>query len=127
MQFQIVLPALTSGFFAVNVLNINNLRDINSDKAAGKKTIPVRYGLAFGIKYHQVLIVVGIVLALIFSTIGNFSFYKLLPILSFPFLFKILTGISIQDSPQTVDTFLKKMALTSLLFTLLFGLGQLLV
>lgn len=125
-ELYIILPALTSGFFAVTVLNINNLRDLNSDKAAGKKTIPVRYGLAFGVKYHQVLIISGVLLSFIFSFTGNFSWFKLLPILSFPFLLHLLTGISVKDSPQKIDSFLKKMALTSLLYTILFGVGQIL-
>ncbi|MES2798349.1 MAG: 1,4-dihydroxy-2-naphthoate octaprenyltransferase, partial [Bacteroidota bacterium] len=59
-QFNIILPALTSGFFAVAVLNINNLRDIDSDKLATKKTIPVRFGKSFGIKYHRFLVFGGL-------------------------------------------------------------------
>ena len=39
-----VLPALSCGFFATAVLNVNNIRDIESDTAAGKRSIPVRIG-----------------------------------------------------------------------------------
>ena len=40
----LLLPATSCGLFAVGVLNINNIRDIESDKATGKNSIPVRLG-----------------------------------------------------------------------------------
>jgi 1,4-dihydroxy-2-naphthoate polyprenyltransferase len=125
MNYSILLPALTSGCFATAVLNINNLRDIESDTKAGKKTIPVRFGIKTGVVYHQTLILMGLFCALMYLVKGDFSIYKLLPLLSLPFLFRIATGISPQDSPQKIDTFLKKMALSSLLFSMLFGIAVL--
>lgn len=37
-----------SGFISMCVLLINNLRDINSDRAVGKRTLPVRFGKKAG-------------------------------------------------------------------------------
>jgi 1,4-dihydroxy-2-naphthoate polyprenyltransferase len=126
LNYAIILPAFTSGFFATAVLNINNLRDIDSDNNAGKKTIPVRYGKVFGINYHKILIFLGIIFSIIYALNEHISIFKLLPMLSIPFLYKIFSGIKETDSPQKIDSFLKKMALSSLLFTILFGLGEIL-
>ncbi len=122
-DFGILLPALTSGLFATAVLNINNLRDIESDKLAGKKTIPVRFGKAFGVKYHRFLIFGGILAASIFTILNYQSPVQLIYLLPIPILFQIGKGIKPEDSPQQIDTYLKKMALSSLLFSVVFGLG----
>lgn len=59
-----LIPAIGQGFWAVAVLNLNNLRDIDSDLNAGKKTIPVRLGLKGGKIYHLILMAVaGFILA----------------------------------------------------------------
>lgn len=126
LNISIILPALSSGFFAATVLNINNLRDIDSDKIAGKKTIPVRYGKRFGIRYHKFSIISGLFCAVIFNVMNYKSPIQFLFLLAVPFFYKILIGFGEKDSPQKIDTFLKKMALTSLLFSVLFGLGQVL-
>ena len=47
-----ILPATTLGLFMAGVLNINNIRDIISDKAAGKRSIPVRIGRPNAVLYH---------------------------------------------------------------------------
>src|SRR5690606_23414410 len=48
MEFSpiLILPAMSLGFFSAAVLNINNIRDIDSDTKAGKKSVPVRIGKA---------------------------------------------------------------------------------
>jgi 1,4-dihydroxy-2-naphthoate polyprenyltransferase len=125
-DFSIILPAISSGFFAATVLNINNLRDIDSDKIAGKKTIPVRYGKRFGIRYHKFSILSGILCAVIYNFLNYKSPVQFLFLLAIPIFYKIITGFGVNDTPQKIDTFLKKMALTSLLFSVLFGLGQVL-
>lgn len=125
ISLDLILPALSSGFFATAVLNINNLRDIDSDKAASKKTIPVRFGKVFGIKYHRFLIFGGLFSAILYSIFNYNSIYQFVFLFSVPFLYLIANGIKPADEPQKIDTFLKKMALTSLLFSLLFGVGLL--
>ena len=43
-SWRVLWLSLPAGFLAVNVLLVNNIRDIESDMAAGKKTITVRIG-----------------------------------------------------------------------------------
>lgn len=43
----VVLAGLAAGLFSVAILTVNNLRDIVQDRAAGKKTLPVRFGVRF--------------------------------------------------------------------------------
>ncbi len=47
--------AISSGLLAVSVLNINNMRDIETDKAAGKKTLATKLGLMKALLYQKTL------------------------------------------------------------------------
>lgn len=119
-----VLPALSCGFFSMGVLNINNIRDIESDRKAGKFSIPVRIGREKAVAYHWFLIVGGIVSALLFVILNYQSPWQLLFVASIPLFIK--NGLSVQQKPSgQLDPYLKQLALSTLLFVLLFGLGQL--
>jgi 1,4-dihydroxy-2-naphthoate octaprenyltransferase len=120
-----VLPALSCGFFSMGVLNINNIRDIESDKKAGKYSIPVRIGRENAIAYHWFLLIGGMVSTLMFALLTYHSPLQLLFLLSFPFF--IVNGVTVQHKPSDqLDPYLKQLALSTLLFVLLFGVGQVL-
>lgn len=115
-----VLPALSCGFFATGVLNINNIRDIESDTRAGKKTIPARLGREAAIKYHWFLLIAGMTSILLFSILKEQ--YAVLYILCFPLF--LINGIKVSKLINP-DHMLKQMSLSTLAFVLLFGVGQL--
>lgn len=114
-----LLPALSCGFFATGVLNINNIRDIESDTRAGKKTIPARLGRETAIKYHWFLLIAGMASILLFSILKEQ--YIILYVLCFPLFF--INGIKVSKLPNP-DPMLKQMSLSTLAFVLLFGIGQ---
>ncbi|HLZ17625.1 MAG TPA: 1,4-dihydroxy-2-naphthoate polyprenyltransferase [Cyclobacteriaceae bacterium] len=120
-----ILPALSCGFFSIAVLNINNIRDIESDRQAGKFSIPVRIGKEKAIQYHWVLLWSGVLCALTFVILLYRSPLQFLFLLSVPLL--VINGRSVAKLPsEKLDPFLKQMALSTLLFVLLFGIGGLL-
>lgn len=43
----VLVAGLAPGLFSVAILTVNNLRDIEQDARAGKKTLPVRFGRTF--------------------------------------------------------------------------------
>lgn len=115
-----ILPALSCGLFATGVLNINNIRDIESDSRAGKKTIPSRLGKQNAIVYHWFLLTLGMLSVLVFSFLqgeNNFQY-----IICFPLFF--VNGFKVSRLPNP-DPMLKQMALSTLAFVLVFGLAQL--
>lgn len=114
-----LLPALSCGFFATGVLNINNIRDIESDTRAGKKTIPARLGRETAIRYHWFLLIAGMASILLFSMLKEQ--YIILYVLCFPLFF--INGIKVSKLPNP-DPMLKQMSLSTLAFVLLFGIGQ---
>jgi 1,4-dihydroxy-2-naphthoate polyprenyltransferase len=120
---EIFLPAISIGFFSAGVLNLNNMRDIVNDRNSGKKTVVVRMGSARSKIYHSWLILTGLLTSVIFIAMFGKSTVQWLFLLSFPLFLTDLIQISKITSPQKFDPFLKKLSLTTLLFTVLFGLG----
>ncbi len=54
-----LIPAIGMGLLATGVLNVNNVRDIESDTLAGKKSIPVIIGRNAALIYHSMLLGFG--------------------------------------------------------------------
>ncbi|MFZ1809447.1 MAG: 1,4-dihydroxy-2-naphthoate polyprenyltransferase [Cyclobacteriaceae bacterium] len=120
-----LLPAMSCGFFSMGVLNINNIRDIESDREAGKFSLPVRIGRDKAITYHWFLIIGGLSTAIAFAVINYSTVWQLLFLITVPFF--LVNGVSVSRKPsKELDPYLKQMALSTLLFVLLFGVGILL-
>jgi 1,4-dihydroxy-2-naphthoate octaprenyltransferase len=125
-NWDLLLPATSCGLFAVAVLNINNIRDIESDRATGKNSIPVRLGREKAVLYHWSILSIGMLCVLIY-TVQHFSNYtSLLFLLSFPLFIKNGLAISRLKKASELDPYLKQMALSTLLFVILFGIGLIL-
>jgi 1,4-dihydroxy-2-naphthoate octaprenyltransferase len=117
LNFVNIFPAIACGALATGVLNINNIRDIKSDKIAGKITIPVRLGERPAKQYHWFLLNISII-----STLFYVSFEGAKPwyLLAFPLI--LLNGIQVSKSSNP-DPYLKTLSLTTLLFVVLFGIS----
>ncbi|MFD2033503.1 1,4-dihydroxy-2-naphthoate polyprenyltransferase [Belliella marina] len=121
-DWTILLPAMSLGFFSAAVLNINNIRDIESDTKAGKKSIPVRIGKKAGIQYNWALIIGGNLAIVLFAIFQSF-YWALLPLLVAPIMFRVAIGVSKGENPAMIDPYLKKMAISTLLWVVAFALG----
>lgn len=120
LQFdpKVLLPATACGALAAGVLNINNIRDINSDQKAGKITIPVLLGRKKAIVYHWILLLGAMGCAITFMSLrGGGTWYYWL---SFPLL--LLNGVQVSRNLNP-DPYLKTLSLTSVAFVILFGLS----
>lgn len=124
INWMVLLPALSCGLFSIGVLNINNIRDIESDQKAGKYSIPVRIGKQNAAIYHIAISLVGVLSAVVFVILNYVAVWQLLFLLTSPFLYSINVAVLNKPSDQ-LDPYLKKMAISTLLFVLLFGIGLL--
>lgn len=124
INWMYVLPSISCGFFSMAVLNINNIRDIESDKAAGKYSVPVRLGKEKAIVYHLFLLTGGFASAAVFVSLQFHSVWQFLFVLTLPLLYKNAKAVTLLPSDQ-LDPYLKQMALSTLLFVVLFGVGSL--
>lgn len=126
LLWQVFLPALGCGLLAVAVLNINNLRDVEQDRKAGKNTLIVRIGSQRGRIYHLLLLVAAMISYLIFALNTFDHWYQFLFLLSIPILIKHGLFVLRHQAPVELRASLGQMAGLALLTNLLFSIGVIL-
>ena len=114
-----LLPALAIGLLSVGVLNLNNLRDFDSDKKVQKNTLVVHIGFVQGKIYHYILLILAFLSILVFVTMNFSGWRMLLPLSAFLPIFVHLKNIYNIDKPQLIDPELKKLALSTFLLAVL--------
>jgi len=121
-----ILAGCAMGFLACAILVLNNLRDIQTDSAAGKKTLATRIGLE-RTRVLLVALVCGAFAAPVAAVALNLAAIpSLLVLLAIPpAVIPVRIAFSNQAGPPLVGG-LKRMAVAELIFALLFALGLLL-
>lgn len=126
IDWTIFLPALSVGFLSVGVLHLNNMRDYNSDIRSGKNTIAVKLGLKNSKLYYSFLIMGSLILALVYVFYHWQSVWQLLFLLAYiPLILQLLRVVKNKE-PKALDPELKKLAIGTFIFSIVFGLGQIL-
>ncbi len=123
LDWKLILPAMTCGFFATAVLNINNMRDIESDSLAGKYSIPVRIGMKNALAYHGIMLFGGFLLSVVFVFLNYKSPFQFLFLFSLPLFVKNFFGVKNSATSKQMDPYLKQLAISTLIFVILFGTG----
>ncbi len=114
-------PAIAIGLLSVAVLNLNNMRDIENDRIAGKNTLVVKMGLEKAKKYHYTLISIALVSFIFFSGMIAIKMYIYLPITLV--LAMHLKTVKKSKKYEDFDPELKKVALSTFALSLLFCLA----
>lgn len=116
---------LQVGFHCAVLIAINNLRDVRGDARAGKKTLPVRFGVTFA-RYE-----IGLLLLMPFLI--NFYWWKnqalwaaVLGFLALPLALSIAWKIFTTEPSPIYNQFLGQSALVHLSFGLMTSLGLIL-
>lgn len=121
-DWSIIFPAVSLGFFSTSVLNINNIRDITADTKAGKKSIPVRVGRKKAVIYNWMLILGGNFSLVVFA-IANQTLGCLFALATLPIMASVGKSVASKTEARELDPYLKKMAISTLLWVMAFGFG----
>ncbi|WP_049634430.1 1,4-dihydroxy-2-naphthoate polyprenyltransferase [Yersinia aldovae] len=119
----VMLPATACGLLATAVLNINNLRDIENDKANGKNTLAVRLGPVVARYYHTLLIVAAIFCLTLFTILYLHNWAGWLFILAIPLLAKHVRLVLHDPTATGMRPMLEHMVKAALLTNILFAVG----
>jgi 1,4-dihydroxy-2-naphthoate octaprenyltransferase len=122
-ELSALLPAMSIGFFSAAVLNLNNMRDLENDGKSGKNTLVVKIGLPKAKKYHITILSIGMLTSIFYVVQNDFKLINLIFILSFiPFLIHLRKVVQIKEN-KAFDPELKKVALSTFLFSILFWIS----
>ena len=125
-RWDLLLPASSIGFLSVGVLNMNNMRDYEADKKAGKRTIVVAMGERNAAFYHLFLIVGAIVLTVIYTFLNYHSVWQWLFLLCTPLLFLNLRKVFTYQNGSELYPELPRVSMSALAFSLMFLVGVIL-
>ncbi len=120
LDFSVLLPATAMGFLSNAVLNINNMRDFENDKASGKNSLVVKLGLKNAFVYHCLLIGLAFICLTVFLFLKKAPYYSFAFLLLFPLFFRELKAIK-KTKPELLDPFLGRQVGLSFLLVLVYG------
>lgn len=122
LDLLLLLPATSIGFLSVGVLNLNNMRDEESDRKSGKNTLVVKNGGAWAKKYHYFLIVSAMLMVVVFAILNNFHFDQYIFLVAYFPLTSHLMTVYRNKNPKLLDPELKKLAISTFLLSVLLAL-----
>jgi len=117
-----VAAAIPVGCLITAILVVNNLRDIPTDAAAGKRTLAVILGRDRTALEYVLLVTVAFI-APLFLAAGLARWPVLLPILSLPLASPLIARVRSFTEPRQLNPVLKGTARLALVHSLLFGAG----
>ena len=123
-DWQMILPATAVGLFSVAVLNLNNMRDIESDAESGKHTLALKMGFKKAMIYEIILLQLPLILILTYMMVYEIrSYYAYIFIILFLPLMALRRRIMETKEPKNLDPYLKQVAIMCFAMSLLTGIG----
>ena len=119
-SWSLLLPAVTIGCFSVGVLNVNNIRDMESD-AATRITLPLKIGEVNAKIFQSVLIALGWLSMVLFTLITYTSLWNLLYFITLP-LFMIHMNMVWKRQGKALDPALPLLVISTFVFAILAGI-----
>lgn len=118
----VFLIAAAMGFLSTAILVVNNLRDIETDKAGGKKTLSVLLGRTFTKWEYWTLIVLGYIIPVVLWLTGYSNPWIFLAFLSMPFAIRACLNVN-RLTGRALNGVLAETGRHELIYALFMGLG----
>lgn len=117
-----IWAAVPVGALATAILVVNNLRDIETDRVAGKRTLAVRWGERGALAEYALLLAVAYAVPVALFARGHGTTTILLPLLTLPLGVGLVRAVA-RERGRALNPLLKRTALLLLAYGLLFALG----
>lgn len=124
-SWRALAASLPVGALATAILVVNNVRDIESDERAGKRTLAVRLGRRGGCLEYAALVLGSYALLPLFWVGGWSSLLVLAPWITLPWALSLLHTLWTHGNGSSLNAALGGTAQLGLVFSLLFSLGLL--
>ena len=124
-----VIAAIPAGALITAILVVNNLRDIPTDAAAGKRTLAVILGRRWTAVEYELLLAVAYAVPLALGLLGSVVLVSpwpitvALPLLTTPMAVPLVRTVRGFNQPRELNAVLKGTARLALAFALLFAAG----
>ncbi len=126
-SWDMLLPGTATGMMSMAVLNLNNMRDIESDKLSGKNSFALRIGFKNAMIYEMILLQLPLILILMFLAVNGFfqtqNYYVFMVMILMLPLMKIRRQIMAVKNPRELDPFLKQVGIMTFMMAVLTAVG----
>jgi 1,4-dihydroxy-2-naphthoate octaprenyltransferase len=126
LQWEAFALAVPVGLLAAGILVVNNIRDIDTDRRAGKRTLAVRLGREQTRQMFAVIVYLAYVLAPVTWLFGPLSAWLLLPWLTLPLAAGIVRTVRNHTDGPSLNESLARTGMLQLAFCMLLAAGLLL-
>ena len=123
LSFEVLLASFAMGCLACAILVLNNLRDLEKDKSAGKITLAVKIGDSQTRRFYQGLIFTPLLIAL---ALVPTSFYFLFAFLALPQILKVTASIRTGASGSALIELLERTGKIQIIYSIAISLASLL-
>jgi len=123
INLSVILAGLSPGLISTALLSVNNLRDIHTDKKAGKKTLAVRFGAFFVRTEYLVSILLACAMPIFLLVINPNHPYSLTAILVILFALPTIKNVLFDDISPELNRALANTGKILLVYSLVFSLG----
>ena len=126
LEWEAFVLAVPVGLLASAILVVNNVRDLETDRRAGKKTLAVRLGRANTRRLFAVMVALAYPTALIPTLVGSLNAWPVLVVLTIPIAIALVKTVASHTDGPTLNSALARSGLLELAFCLLLTIGLLL-
>jgi 1,4-dihydroxy-2-naphthoate polyprenyltransferase len=118
--------AVPVGLLAAAILMVNNVRDLETDRRAGKRTLAVRLGPETARTLYSTMVFGAYITLLPTWVSGSLDAWVLLPVLTLPLALKLAAEVSERTDGPSLNAALARTGLLQLAFCVLLSAGVLL-
>ncbi len=126
-SWDMLLPGTAIGMMSMAVLNLNNMRDIESDRLSGKNSLALRIGFKNAMIYEMILLQLPLILILVFLGVNGFiqaqNYYVFIVMILLLPLMKLRRNIMTVKEPKELDQYLKQVGIMTFMMAVLTAFG----
>lgn len=118
-----VVAGVGPGLLSMAILLVNNIRDVDEDRQAGKRTLVVRLGRGFGVGLYAACIILSCVIVILTVVMEPGHAWALAALVAAPIGLRNVKKLRTSHDPAVLNPILGATARLLLLYCVLFGLG----
>jgi 1,4-dihydroxy-2-naphthoate octaprenyltransferase len=126
LAWEAFVLAVPVGLLAAAILVVNNVRDLETDRRAGKRTLAVRLGRARARRLYAAMVALAFPTAPLPWLLGSLSAWLLLPLATAPGAVALVRTVRDHTDGPTLNGALARTGLLQLVFCILLSAGLLL-